>query len=374
MANYLILPSLENPKYVLPIRGRELFSHSLALYTPFVLKRKLQISALKTLHAAGMLRSLFKDKVISENSLERFIPDVKIMKKQVHKFFGYHDVEFAFFLGSAGKTTVQIMSRNADIIGYLKTANGVTSKSRIMNEKGMLSRLKQFDFKFINIPEVIFFENCNDVIFLATSACDCKRAKRGTDLRKSHISALVELFMANHIMASFSRTKCYRIMSERLDKMPQEHDNLNYKKAFYWAVDKIVDHTIPFGLCHYDFKPWNIRLLRNGKLYVFDWELSRTEWLPLWDVFHYILQTNILIKKINAIKLTRKLMGINQLILLYMDALQLKNQHYLPLLLLYLIDVSCYYYKEANKHSDEQAITYLTNIKAIIEYLMKEYK
>jgi len=54
--------------------------------------------------------------------------------------------------------------------------------------------------------------------------------------------------------------------------------------------------TVPCGLAHGDFSPWNTRV-REGRLSVFDWESSEWE-APLgWDAFHFSVQAASRLKK-----------------------------------------------------------------------------
>lgn len=49
-------------------------------------------------------------------------------------------------------------------------------------------------------------------------------------------------------------------------------------------------------LYHGDFAPWNIRE-HNGKWTVLDWERGEECGIPGWDWFHYIVQTEVLVKR-----------------------------------------------------------------------------
>lgn len=48
--------------------------------------------------------------------------------------------------------------------------------------------------------------------------------------------------------------------------------------------------------CHGDFTPWNVRF-ESDKLHVIDWELRAADCPVLYDIFHFIYQDNILIKR-----------------------------------------------------------------------------
>lgn len=49
-------------------------------------------------------------------------------------------------------------------------------------------------------------------------------------------------------------------------------------------------------LAHGDFAPWNIRE-HNGKWTVLDWERGEEFGIPGWDWFHYIVQTEVLVRR-----------------------------------------------------------------------------
>ena len=64
--------------------------------------------------------------------------------------------------------------------------------------------------------------------------------------------------------------------------------------ALAQVTAELGDATLPCGISHGDFAPWNTRLERN-ELKVFDWE--RAEWaVPIdWDSYHFKLQTQSLL-------------------------------------------------------------------------------
>jgi hypothetical protein len=62
--------------------------------------------------------------------------------------------------------------------------------------------------------------------------------------------------------------------------------------------------TIPCGVSHGDFAPWNTRLGSQG-LYVFDWESASWDTPALWDVFHFNTQVAALLNNKNDPQLSR---------------------------------------------------------------------
>ncbi len=59
-------------------------------------------------------------------------------------------------------------------------------------------------------------------------------------------------------------------------------------------------------LFHGDFAPWNLKVTPNGWM-ALDWERGELTGFPGWDWFHYVVQAGILVEKLPAEALARKL-------------------------------------------------------------------
>jgi hypothetical protein len=65
------------------------------------------------------------------------------------------------------------------------------------------------------------------------------------------------------------------------------------------SVPSVVE--LPASLAHGDFVPWNLRLdPTNGRLAVFDWEQAQLAQFPLYDCFHFQIQANTLLRHLDA--------------------------------------------------------------------------
>ena len=73
----------------------------------------------------------------------------------------------------------------------------------------------------------------------------------------------------------------------------------SYAKAMNGRDEEVRTHLV-----HGDFVPWNMRICRSGddkcQLCVYDWESGRERGLPLFDAFHFVIQTAVLTGKANA--------------------------------------------------------------------------
>lgn len=79
------------------------------------------------------------------------------------------------------------------------------------------------------------------------------------------------------------RSKDERISEVLLDKMRTLIDCM------------LPQATVPVTRAHGDFTPWNIRR-RGDELLIIDWEQSRDDLPALYDLFHFIYQSNTLVK------------------------------------------------------------------------------
>ncbi len=64
------------------------------------------------------------------------------------------------------------------------------------------------------------------------------------------------------------------------------------------------------AIYHGDFVPWNIRVSPQGQWIVLDWERGELAGMPAWDVFHYVLQTAILVERQPLPALVARVQGL----------------------------------------------------------------
>lgn len=370
MTGYLVLPCLEKPKYVLPLRSRKLFSRSLGLYSPFLLKRKAQICALKMVQATSVSKYLLKNKVTCEQYLDKFVPYFEEISNWIHNAWASRQVTLAFLVGDKDKVTIQVMNESVGTIGFVKVGASNRTKQKIANEHRMLYFLNQTELRHVVTPRILAFEENGRLSFLATD-CPMETLKGNSiSLRPVHVKGLTELFRRTSVSVPFTKSTCYETISGRLNLVLPSICSSREESTIRNLVDKVGRNELSLGLCHYDFKPWNVRILNDGRVYIFDWELAQMNWTPLWDIFHFILQPSILIGNRGVGTMASKLLKKNTLISSYMQALELESQTYMPLLFLYLCDVTGYYQQERQNQCDQQAEHYIAQVRKLIKYLV----
>jgi hypothetical protein len=124
-----------------------------------------------------------------------------------------------------------------------------------------------------------------------------------------------------------------------------EHWQSRIQDGLDICEQELVGKFIPFGLCHRDFTPWNT-LMEQGRLHVFDWEYAVEEGIPFWDFFHFVLFPAILMQRCSGGQIIRRLSGgrMKQNLELYAQKIDIDIKLAPAFLLMYLIEVSCFYF------------------------------
>src|SRR5262249_8840672 len=68
---------------------------------------------------------------------------------------------------------------------------------------------------------------------------------------------------------------------------------------------KLANTQVAQVCYHGDFAPWNIKVAREGKWTVLDWERGEIVGIPGWDWFHFIIQPAILVKRMMPAAISR---------------------------------------------------------------------
>lgn len=238
--------------------------------------------------------------------------------------------------GEGCKYTLQIMDNNGDILGYCKIPRNNTSKKYILKEMENINYVNSLNLKKCISPKVIYFDGENNVL-VQSSTNDLK--KKGNKLEAIHIDFLSEIYAK-------TRKSKQIINTGFLDKLRELEGNVNndiLKRTIVFlknSINKGELSEIEYCFAHRDFTPWNIRE-KNETLYVFDWELSAFS--PIYyDLFHFIVFTEILVRKSNHKKIATKILNNN-----IIDKFEIKNNinkaNRKNMFIIYLCDIIHFY-------------------------------
>lgn len=334
-----ILPSLKNPRWLIPFKNKELFISSLALYQPS-LKRVKILKKLTVLAAKSGLSNLaIRDRVYFHRN-DDFIK----------KIFGRNDLYYAIFTGTEGthrKVTVQVMDGKGTILGYIKTSGNEDVDELLRNEAEILGDLSRLELKSGLFPKIIYRGEIKGTNVLILDTLKSVNSRSSSKLSDKHVDFLSELFQKTARILKYKESGFAMGLQQRLRDLENKTLEIGklkdtYEKALDFVERNMGDEEMPFGLCHRDFTPWNT-FFHNGLLYVFDWEYAKRDYPPLLDIFHFIIQDGILVRHLKPEGLLKRILKNGKWLSTYSSLVGIKESLVMPLLICYLLDISLLY-------------------------------
>lgn len=269
----------------------------------------------------------------------------------------------AIFTGTVGENRKAVVAFD-DKEGkswFCKQPLTAAAAALVVNEGQVLSDLAQLQLEKINVPTAKPFGSG-----LLVSDVKPPKAANSFELQTAHFEAVAELMELTAEQNRLGSLPFWREITASLEALQHQPmlNGLDPRKVgrvieklqqLYDSFDP--EMTLPTYLAHGDFTPWNM-YLGPEKLHVYDWELA--ERLPLLnDVFHFILQSGVLVKKQDyseihaAIFSTKKNQAVAEL-------LKSGNTSFESLYSLYLLrNISYYLLKYLRQHPLHQQAHWL---------------
>jgi hypothetical protein len=284
---FVVLPSFARPRWLVPIHSDIPLTKRFAMYTPYTRRARL----CKGLIIRGLAPALARAQALTVASrsplpLERLVKDTT----------GEGDPVFAASMGTPGpfqKMTVQVMTPQGRIIGYVKLPVTMAAGARLRFEADVLAHLSSMAQLNPHIPRVIHAASWGDGQVLFQSAAD------GTGgparFTEDHASFLRTLADVSRVTKRGDRLieESGREWDASSDRFESGWQDLGHA-VLSRAAEILSGREIVCGFGHGDFAPWNTRMAGN-RLLVFDWESARP-CVPLeWDAFHFRWQVATLL-------------------------------------------------------------------------------
>lgn len=213
---------------------------------------------------------------------------------------------YSIFTGTVGENRKAIIeiNQNRRTTQFIKYPLSSNSFKLVEQEKNVLEQLAAYQFKNTVVPTLTPSNNKN--VAILSNVQPPRQSATLMELSPIHYQALGEWYKKTaqtqkiKTLPSFQQIeKCLKALVTRpapvndldTDKIDELIEGLKqiYKKL------KTVE-TLQTAVTHGDFTPWNMYVGKT-KLHVYDWELSRNDLPLLFDAFHFIFQSNILIKR-----------------------------------------------------------------------------
>ena len=270
--SYLFLPTKQNPKVALAIDNPILAHNAFKLYNPFSKK-------------AQVLKKSFAFLVVNINALSQIIFSVKKEKSKIVEYLenklDQKLIVSLYFATANDKVVLQLQTKEAKIIGYVKCPVNEIGLERIKNE------IKAFDILSSKkiIEPYMLCDRYENKPFLLLKELDGTIGIVETD----HVLDLLKKFKRNE---SYTLTEHPRIIE--LKHVLLEYNMLQQLEE----LETICNHsTEKYALVyeHGDFAPWNIVKVDNQYI-PFDFEYFVEEGLEYFDLIKYYYQIGSLLE------------------------------------------------------------------------------
>jgi Phosphotransferase enzyme family len=288
---FAVLPSLTEPRWLLPEDNSRQAAEGLELYTPFSIRTRILKALGQGVALAGFPgRSNSRVLVASREPLpiENL---VKGLSQESHP-------GFAISLGTpvtCQKLTVQAMSPAGQILAYIKIPLGPAAQARVKSETEILEKLSQFPRIRSRIPRLLSCADLGNGKILVQTPLPGNPGPTG--LTRYHHEFLRELHACDPVNCPGVTVveETSRVWDHLASELDDGWQDLA-RETLRVAARKIDGREILCAPWHGDFAPWNTRQ-HSGQLSCFDWESASWRAPVDWDKFHFLAQTQSLINE-----------------------------------------------------------------------------
>ena len=224
-------------------------------------------------------------------------------EKYVQSLYAEKEESFSIFTGTTGPNRKAIIAlhKGRETTHFIKFPLTEKSKILINNEWDHLRCLRQFQFENFEVPVAT---NLNGGIKLSNIKPD--KFLHNSKLENTHFSAVTELYEQTTRFFEIGTVSSWKQSLDTIFSLFIKLEDSDLKESLkvrkiigkmYEISQQINENTeIPIAYSHGDFTPWNMYLSRD-RLGIYDWELASLHRPILFDLFHFIFQSHVLIKR-----------------------------------------------------------------------------
>ena len=291
---FVALPSRRSVQCLAPIGSQQCQMSGLWIYTPFTRRGRLVKSFFLNLAKLGRLGWAPSGLAIAST---RPLP----LELLIAEITGEQKPFLALSLGTPGrfrKLTIQVMRPDGEVLGYIKLPHTSAAIDQVRHEAAVLQRLWDIGPLRPHIPRVLHAGEWGEAYVLFQSSGPLGDGQ--IDFGTPHQNFLQTLWSVHQT----ERPGPELVEEVALNwRKTEALWNTEWRKLAARALERarldLATAMIPCGISHGDFTPWNIRV-KDGRLFIFDWEMARWGQPILWDVFHFHSQVSSLLRKKRA--------------------------------------------------------------------------
>jgi hypothetical protein len=288
--SFVVLPSRDAPRWLLPIGDSNCTIVGAQIYAPYARTARLMKALLIRMIRLGWSGWARRRVLVASRdplSIEVLVTEVT----------GERNPVFSLSLGNqpaVSKLTVQVMRPNGEVLGYLKLPLSCAATDRVRHEAAVLERLGSFPALRTHVPRLLYAGPWYDSWILFQSPL---MGEKGPTTFTAMHSTFLQILWNVHRVEKPGQSLVEQIGAKWQKAAPlldAKWKDLGREVLRCAALD-LDRSTVTCGITHGDFAPWNTRT-QGKKLLLFDWESADWESPTAWDIFHFLLQTEVYLK------------------------------------------------------------------------------
>lgn len=215
--------------------------------------------------------------------------------------------DFSIFTGTTGPNRKGVIAMEQNGEGaFIKSGLIESSLQLIHQEAAQLSTLNTLSLEKMRVPQVLACTSTS-ASFEDISSPD---AQRSNELLPQHYMALAELQSKTASLMPLNQIPLWTEAMEQLNLLQNSTDQ-RIPKGLLRKLSALANHlcgirNLPCSYAHGDFTPWNMYVEKN-RVAVYDWELAQAKAPLLWDAYHFIIQSGILIGRKPVAEISKQL-------------------------------------------------------------------
>jgi len=264
--------------------------------------------------------------------------------------------------GPYAKATVLILGDGGRPLAVGKIGNTPSTVRLLENEWAWLQILSEHSGVTGSVPVPVAAQHFGETFVLLQSVVVDGGARTAlVPEMVSFLSALQEATAAGECFIGSNMHKEMHGRLERLRGVLSVGWQMRAKMAIQRLERRFQNCRVKMAAAHRDFVPWNMRVRPTG-VFVFDWEYASGSYLPLYDLFHFLLMPIVLKREISTRDLIEVLQQAVDASRTLPETTNVLADHQM---LAYLLDLSLFYL-EANV-GQEQGDRVLTRYARMID-------
>lgn len=217
----------------------------------------------------------------------------------------YSYTGFSVFTGTIGenrKAVIEVHEKQQPL-AFIKIALTEAAKLLVENEARCLEHINTYEFNSMVVPKIL---SNNKQHTIAISNIKPQKFQQKSKLTELHVNALSELYIKSNSQIKWIELASLHESKELAEnllndfKIPNElHKSRiqNIAKKIILLINMLEENEdeVTVAISHGDFTPWNMYSSKNV-LHLFDWELSEDNTPLMFDFFHFIFQSEVMVK------------------------------------------------------------------------------